>query len=334
VRKSALVLVLAALALSVPRLAWAEGQNRVVAESLFEEGRRLVAQGNFAEAAQKFEASHELDSGVGTLLYLGECQEKLGLTASAWASFKEAESLADVRGDRERWRIAQTRATALATKLPRLVVRVAEAHKLAGMVVRVGNAAIPPASWNSPVFHDPGSHRVRVEAPGRVAWSSTVVVQPSITSAVEVPLLERPRTAGAKVPRALPLTTADPLADQAGVGRTQRFVGLALGGVGVSGLAAGAVLGMQAASRNDESLEECPRSRNLCSPQGVKLRSEAENYARASNIAFAAGGGVALAGIVVYLTSPSGASPAQSKALALSGSATPSSGRLILRGRF
>ena len=60
--------------------------DKVAAEALFEEGRRLVAAGSFVDACPKFADSQRLDPSPGTLLNLASCYEKLGRSATAWAT--------------------------------------------------------------------------------------------------------------------------------------------------------------------------------------------------------------------------------------------------------
>ena len=54
-------------------------------EALFEEGKRLKKDGQFLDAARKFEQVQRLDPGIGTLLHLAESYERGGLLASALA---------------------------------------------------------------------------------------------------------------------------------------------------------------------------------------------------------------------------------------------------------
>jgi hypothetical protein len=66
------------------------GGNRAAAEALFNQGRDLMTAGKFTEACPKFEASQQLDPGLGTMLNLAECYEKTGRSSgggqSAWHS--------------------------------------------------------------------------------------------------------------------------------------------------------------------------------------------------------------------------------------------------------
>ena len=68
--------------------------QRATAEALFQQAAQLMDQKRFSEACEKFAASQELDSGLGTMLYLADCYEQAGRTASAWALFREAEDAA------------------------------------------------------------------------------------------------------------------------------------------------------------------------------------------------------------------------------------------------
>ena len=77
----------------------AQGTNKVAAEALFEDGRRLVAAGSFTEACPKFADSERLDPSPGTLLNLASCYEKLVRTKRVHQRAKRRE-----RGQRGRAR--------------------------------------------------------------------------------------------------------------------------------------------------------------------------------------------------------------------------------------
>ena len=84
-----------------------DGAKKAAAQALFDEGKRLMDAGQFAQACPKFADSEKLDPGVGTLLNLGVCYEKNGQTASAWATYKEAASAAANAGEAAREKYAR-----------------------------------------------------------------------------------------------------------------------------------------------------------------------------------------------------------------------------------
>ncbi|HEV8549476.1 MAG TPA: hypothetical protein VGQ57_10615, partial [Polyangiaceae bacterium] len=123
-----------------------EAADRAAAEALYELGQALLEKGNVAEACPKLEASNALDPGVGTLLLLGDCQEKAGKLASAWATFKEAAALARAHDDPSRTSIAELRATALRPRLTFVVFRVSAQNELDGFELRRGSSLVARGS--------------------------------------------------------------------------------------------------------------------------------------------------------------------------------------------
>ena len=329
--------LLAGLALvSASRHGGAQTPNKPAAEVLFQRGRQLLSEQRIAEACAEFEASQEIDAGIGTLLYLGDCYEQMGRTASAWASFKEAASLAQARSD-ERERVAAIRASALEPRLTRLILRVPQAYRLEGLTIRLAGAPIPRASWGVGLPVDPGWQRVEAMAPDHEPWSRTLRLVGSGLVVLDVPRLRRLTTSESAVGVGPAVaSTAALQADRPAEptpGSAQRTVALVIGGLGVAAIATGTVLAVQAQRKNDASLDHCPNDPNVCSSRGKELRDDALDYAHASTAVFAAGGALVLASFVVHVTSPSRArEPAP--ALAVRAAFVGSGGQLRLTGGF
>ena len=145
--------------------------DKAVAEAAFEEGRRLVAKGDYAAACPKFEASYRADPGLGALLNLADCHTHVGRTASAWAEFTEAEEKLR-RANDKRADFAKEHAAALVPRLVRIKV-VGPAKDVAGLVVKRDGADISQLLGTAiPV--DPGDHAIEASAPGFVTWSTRV----------------------------------------------------------------------------------------------------------------------------------------------------------------
>src|SRR6188768_818628 len=140
--------------------AWAQSggaSNRAAAEALFSQGRSLAASGKYAEACPKFEASQQLDPGLGTLLNLADCYEKVGKTASAWAEYREAIPLARAAGSKVREDLATERAAALESRLSMLtIVAMGGVEEATGLEIRRDGVAVQTAELGSAIPLDPG----------------------------------------------------------------------------------------------------------------------------------------------------------------------------------
>ncbi len=301
-------------------------KNKAAAEALFDEGNQLLSSGRINEACAKFEASQALDAGIGTLLYLGDCYERAGRTASAWASFREAESLARASGQGERAQIAATRVGALEGRLPRVAVVIQPNDRVAGMKVQLAGVDVAIASLGAYLPVDPGEQTVVVSAPGHQPFlKHLLVAQSGGRYRVLVPKLE-------------PLPHAEVVHEESD-GTGFRTAGIITGSAGVLGLGAGAVFGVMAAKKNDDSLEYCPDEPNHCTPEGVELRKQAGDFADIATASVVAGGGLLATGIVLYVVAPSRrheqvSATASSAALSMRPLVAQRGVELSLKGKF
>jgi hypothetical protein len=298
--------------------------DNVAAEALFEDARTLVAAGKYAEACPKFADSERLGPSASTLLNLANCWEKVGRTATAWATYREAASVANATGRKDYLATALRRADGLAPKLARLTVTVVQSAP--GLQIKRDGVVVDPAEWGAGIPVDVGSHSVEATAPGRKAWVVAIqVAQDGAQASVAVPALEElpveaPPVAPAPVvaPPATSAASAPPVAETPGSGRGQRVIGAALAGLGVVGLGVGGVFALIAKSKNSDSLGNCsvgvlyndsgylPSGPNSCNTAGVSERNAALTDGNVATVGLSVGAVALVAGAVLWFTAPHG----------------------------
>ena len=312
-RASAPALIACAVVLGAAAPARAQSAE---AEVLFREGRKLVKAGKLQPGCDKIEASEKLESSVGTLLNLGDCREKLGRHASAWAAFKKAEAQAKVRGrDEKRRNEASKRALALEPKLSHLVLMVN--NRIDGLVIKRDDEVIDAPMWNTPLPVDPDTYTIVAEAPGFKPWRTEIEVGGKLRrQVVTIPALERAPIA-VQPPKQEPLapTTLPPVVVQPPAPATtvtvenrpaspsiwtgSRKVAVGIGVVGAAAVGTGIYFGMRARDQQDQSDELCPGT--ICDvPEGLRLNDRAQDSARNANILYAAGGAALAASAIIW----------------------------------
>src|SRR5262245_5307340 len=268
-----------ASALSFALPARAQANDAAAAEALFEAGREAMAHGDYATACKNFQDSNQLDPAIGTLFNLANCEEQRGRLASAWQRFTEvAQELPDTD---ERRAIALERAEALKGRLPYLTLRFGAGVPSDARVTRDG-IAVGAAGLGVPLPVDPGEHDIVVSAAGR--RDKAFRVSRALAERKEVVV-----TAG----EALPAAPAEaPPAPQREVAKGPPLVGYVLAGVGVVGVAIGAVTGVMALDRKATMKDDgCDSDGHTCRTQtGVDAASSGEILSTASTVAFAVGG--------------------------------------------
>src|SRR5882757_3842955 len=105
------VLGLSSLSSSVAR---AQSGDSAVAQALFDQAKKLIADGHASEACPKLEESQRLEPRSGTLINLASCYEQTGRLASAWSKYIEAATSAKASGNSAREAVARQHAAALA----------------------------------------------------------------------------------------------------------------------------------------------------------------------------------------------------------------------------
>jgi hypothetical protein len=303
--------------------------DKVAAETLFEDGRRLAEAGKYPEACPKFADSQKLDPSAATLLNLANCLEKIGRTATSWATFKQAGSLANAVGRSDYVATADRRANALFAKLARLIVSVP--HAVVGLVVKRDNAVLEHSEWGSAIPIDAGAHVLTASAPGYASWVSAVdIAQDGIEVSVVVPQLEAlpatgsppaapPSTEKAATPApdvVVTSTSATPAPSHSA--DTRRVIGLVVGAAGLASVGVGVVFSAVALSKYQASQAALAGAcewdnPTVCEPQVAAERNDARTAGDVATWTLGAGAAGLIAGAVIWFTAPSSAKEHESQ---------------------
>lgn len=279
----------------------AQSESTVLAQSLFEEGRALMAAGKYAEACPKLEESQRLDPGGGTLLNLASCHEKQGRIATAWGEYNEAASIARRDGRTDREREATARIQALEPALRRASIAV-DPKNPEDLEIELDGRKLSRAAWGTAIPLDPGTHEVSASAPGRESWTQSFeLTSDGQTRPIAVPEL-------AKVSEEPPVPVAHPppvvapdKRDRSPKERPERSVAppisaLVAAGVGVIGFGVGTYFGLKALDEKGKSDDRCEG--DACDPTGLEYNEDAQRDAWISNAGI--GVGVIATGLAAY----------------------------------
>jgi hypothetical protein len=311
---------LVALAISTSaRPAAGQPTHGSMAQTLFDEAKGLMAEGNYPAACAKLSESYRLDPRSGTQINLAACHEKEGRLATSWVGFREALARATAERRPDRKRLAEERLRALEPRLPKLRIDAAEGvSDLADLTIQVDGAQLGAAILGSANPLDPGTHRVTASAPGRQSFEATVELKEGALSTLVIdlpvaPATEPPGPAEPPAPAvSLPSTRAEPAQGvpspsrrpvEAAEGRMQRIVGWSMLGAGSASLAAGTVA--LAVAVVDARAADAVCTATTCPDDESLARNDrARVAADVATGTLIAGAVVATTGVIVALLAP------------------------------
>lgn len=341
VRVITLVLLVFVSSISV-----ANADNSADATKLFSEAVALKDAGKYAEACGKFQASFELDKQAGrpapgTQLNLGECAEREGTLRKAYLLFDDAEkdygrrakaaeaaiakdpSSAELKRDLERaqagQKLARQRADALAPRLAKVVVRIAEPG-VAGLSIRIGDRSVSPAA-EVIEYLDTGNVTITATAPQREPFSTSAKAESGKQVVVEIPALKGPGGA----PR--PPEPTGPIVRRQ---RKRVLIAGAVGGTGVVLFGLSVVVGLGAKSDYNAAKKNCvsEAGKLVCAnDEDRDAVNAAFDKADTATIFGIAGLALAAGGAALYFTAPR-------ETINLTPIAAPGTAGVALSGRF
>jgi len=266
--------------------------DAATARSLFDEARKLMKAGKYAEACPKLEEGARLNPGIGMRFNLATCWEHLGKTASAWSLYLDVAGAAKLANQPQREKEARKAAQALEPLLSQLTIVVDE--KVKGLEVTRDGTVIGEGAYGSAVYVDPGIHAIAATAPEHEPWTQKVEIASKDKITIKVPKLRA-------IPKPAPPPPPPP-PPPPGLG-TPRKVAIGLGVAGVIGVGIGAFSGLRAMSLNDSSKDHCVG--NACDQEGYDLRTSALGAGTLSTIGFAAGAVLVGGAAVLWFSAPS-----------------------------
>ena len=302
-------------------------EDRMMAQALFDDAIKLMAEDDFDEACPKFEESHRLDPGIGVKFRLADCYEQAGRIARAWILFVDVAAAARSSGQEQRAAAAKRRALDLEPRLSKLRIDVIE--PISELVVTRNGVAVRRAQWGTSSPVEIGDHVIEARAAGHKTWRSVVNFEgEGVHKAITVPPLEElPPPEPTVVPRPdrVPVAPSNSAA-------IRRAFGIGLGGLGIIGLGIGIGAGVVAIDTKNDADSFCPEE-GRCFQRGLDLREDASDAAAISTVGFVVGVPAIAGGLILWLTADED-QPNAEKAFHVRPLAVPGGYGLGVGGRF
>lgn len=301
--RAAILLVLAVLGgMAAPGMARAQGGT---AQAQFDFGLGEMEGGRYASGCPALAESYRLDPRPGVLFTLAECENRWGKIASALTHYEAyIDVFARMRDDekahqRGRDKVALAQRDGLRGQVPELAIALPPSAP-AGTTVSRDGLPLGAPSLGVAFTVDPGEHVVVARTPDGASRETRVTVARAEHSTLVVDLTTPPPPP-ARSPSFAPPPAPSPALLPASSTRTWALV---TGGIGLAGLAVGAIGG--AIVLNDKStIDASCNPDRTCNPAGLSAASHASTFGLMSDVGFAVGGVGLATSVVLYLVSPS-----------------------------
>lgn len=275
------------------------------AAAAFQEGRRLIDAGSCDLAVPKLRESLQYESSIGARLSIADCIEK-GDPLGAWRVLKEASALSLINHD-DRLAVAEQRAQGLQSRVAMITFKLPPGAELAGFELRVDGDLVDRYLYRTGYATTPGRHVVEATtgagSPSPRRFVGSVNAETGVQAHVDVDLR---RDDCKTAPGVGPAAAYAPVVGE-DRGSSRRSLALAIGALGIAGVATGVVFGLLTLDRKDSIEGTCGGSVGNCAapPGSVDAETEAAKTSAAiSTVGFAVGGAALVGGAVLYITAP------------------------------
>ena len=255
------------------------------ADKLFEDGRRYLANKEYALACTAFEQSQEADPAIGTQLNIALCYEDWGHVASAFRAYVEAERIAKLKFD-DRAKLAHTKVVELQQKAPHLHVDLPDTADPSAVFL-LDAKEIDRTAFAEDLLLDAGAHTIEARVPSKPPKIVTVDLHDGDHKHVVI-----------DVPKVV--VVAQITVGPRKKGRLYGGIAMMAGGAITVGVAS--IIALGARSDYNTAILMCPG--NLC-VSGDSYRATQHDRSIANDMTILGGAGLAIAvvGVVLAVTS-------------------------------
>jgi hypothetical protein len=304
------------------------------AKALVLEGRRLRdTEKKPAEALIRFAAAHKLAGTTITGLDLARTLEQLGRLVDAVSAYDEIGRIPERPTDSQVAKDARVEAARkvveLRPRIAHLSFQVTGATSEVATTITLDGLVLPPEALLIARAVDPGPHLVVLKVPGAEDQTAAISLadgetravklvvaprmSPTVAASVEAPKPVESAIVPASIASAPPVASASsaptssaspPVSHVVDRGSDQRTAGVIVGAAGLVGLGVGGLIGLSA--RSDARGANCDANNVCATANDVTTRASAVSKANTATVIVGLGGAVALAGIVIWISAPSG----------------------------
>jgi tetratricopeptide (TPR) repeat protein len=265
-------------------------EQKARADKLFEDGRRYLANKEYALACTAFEQSYASDPALGTELNIALCYEDWGHVVAAYHAYQDAQRIAQDRHDARR-KTADQKVAELGPKVPRVGFDLAPGAAAAAVFLLDGKE-LDRGALTGEIELEPGPHALEARVPGKEPRTTRFDVDIGEHKRVPVDLPAAVTVTQQPVEPSRPPGTRDP----------HRFhLGIGLVSIGGAAVVAAGTVALFARADNASAKADCPGG--LCETrQAYNETNDARTRANEMSIVTAAGVAVAAVGVYFLLT--------------------------------
>lgn len=317
--------------------------DKANARKLFNDGLDLRKAGDHKGALEKLEAADAIFATPKGRLELARERQFNDKLVEAYVAYLSVANVPVLPKDEGKYTAHRAEAAKLAAELepriPTLKVSVEGVPSGKVATVTVDGSLVPNAALAEPRMVNPGKHMVSARVDNGPIVSNDITLKEGEKRAVVLTVKVAPDSATAAEPitpgtaptsfesKSPPPPPPQDLPPPKNAGDTQRAIALVTGGVGIVGFAVGTFFGLSAKSKANEADTLCPTSKTCTGDDGVTLRHDAIGKANVATVMFIGSTVLLGAGVVLWVTAPSGESKRETALLLGPGS-------VGLRARF